>query len=75
MPPTTKPVVAHWKHSATPALFQGDLDQARSWWSELATVGRRAGETYYELIGHVGFVMALAYGGQHGCGAQVPRRD
>ena len=32
----------------------------------LATVGRRAGETYYELIGHVGFVMALAYGGQHG---------
>ena len=47
-------------------IFQGDLDQARSWWSELATVGRRAGETYYELIGHVGFVMALAYGGQHG---------
>jgi len=45
-------------------IFQGDLDQARSWWSELETVGRRAGETYYELIGHVGFVMALAYGSQ-----------
>jgi len=45
-------------------IFQGDLDQARSWWSELVTVGRRAGETYYELIGHVGFVMALAYGSQ-----------
>ena len=45
-------------------IFQGDLDQARSWWSELATVGRRAGETYYELISHVGFVMALAYGSQ-----------
>ncbi len=29
-------------------------------------MGRRAGETYYELIGHVGFVMALAYGAQHG---------
>ena len=45
-------------------IFQGDLDQAQSWWSELATVGRRAGETYYELISHVGFVMALAYGSQ-----------
>jgi hypothetical protein len=43
-------------------IFQGDLDQAHSWWSELATVGRRAAETYYELIGHVGFVLALAYG-------------
>jgi hypothetical protein len=45
-------------------IFQGDLDQARSWWSELVTVGRCAGETYYELIGHVGFVIALAYGSQ-----------
>jgi len=45
-------------------IFQGDLDQAHSWWSELATVGRRAAETYYELIGHVGFVLALAYGSQ-----------
>jgi hypothetical protein len=26
-------------------------------------VGRRAGETYYELIGHVGGAMSLAYGG------------
>ena len=27
-------------------------------------VGRRAGETYYELIGYVGVAMALAYGDQ-----------
>ena len=27
-------------------------------------MGRRAGETYYELIGNVGVVMSLAYGGQ-----------
>ena len=45
-------------------IFQGDLDQAHSWWSELVKVGRRSGETYYELIGHVGAVMSLAYGGQ-----------
>ena len=45
-------------------VFQGDLDQAHSWWSELARMGRRTGETYYELIGHVGVVMSLAYGAQ-----------
>ena len=45
-------------------IFQGDLDQAHRWWSELVEVGRRAGETYYELIGHVGGVMSLAYGAQ-----------
>ena len=45
-------------------LFQGDLDQAHSWWSELVKVGRRSGETYYELIGHIGGVMSLAYGAQ-----------
>ena len=45
-------------------IFQGDLDQAHRWWSELVKVGRRAGETYYELIGHVGGVMSLAYGAQ-----------
>jgi predicted ATPase len=45
-------------------IFQGDLDQAHSWWSELVKVGRRSGETYYELIGHVGGVMSLAYGAQ-----------
>ena len=44
-------------------LFLGDLEDAHKWWSELATVGRRAGETYYELIGHVGAAMSLAYGG------------
>ena len=27
-------------------IFQGDLDQAHSWWSELVKVGRRSGETY-----------------------------
>ena len=44
-------------------LFLGDLEQAVRWWSDLATVGRRAGEIYYELIGHVGGAMSLAYGG------------
>ncbi len=44
-------------------IFLGELDRARSWWSELVTVGRRAGETYYELIGYVGAAMSLAYGG------------
>ena len=47
-------------------LFQGDLDLARRWWSELIRVGQRAGETYYELIGHCGVAMSLSYGGQHG---------
>ena len=45
-------------------LFQGDLELAHNWWSELVKVGRRAGETYYELIGHVGAAMSLAYGDQ-----------
>lgn len=44
-------------------LFLGDLEQAVRWWSELVTVGARADETYYELIGHVGRAMSLAYGG------------
>ena len=43
-------------------LFQGELAAAHAWWSELVEVGRRAGDTYYELIGHVGAAMALAYG-------------
>ncbi len=45
-------------------LFLGELEQAHTWWSELAAVGLRAGVTYYELIGHVGTCMSLAYGGQ-----------
>ncbi len=52
-------------------LFLGDLEQALRWWSELATVGRLAGETYYELMGHVGGGMSLAYGGQK----DAARRD
>ena len=49
---------------ADSCLFQGDLDQAHSWWSELVKVGRRSGKTYYELIGHTGGVMSLAYRAQ-----------
>ena len=45
-------------------LFLGDLDDAHRWFAELMAVGRRAGETYYELIGNAGAAMALAYGGQ-----------
>jgi hypothetical protein len=44
-------------------IFQGNLEDARRWSSELVTVARRAGETYYEVIGHCGVVMSLAYGG------------
>jgi predicted ATPase/DNA-binding SARP family transcriptional activator len=44
-------------------LFQGDLEDARRWSSELVTVARRAGEIYYEVIGHCGVVMSLAYAG------------
>src|SRR6185295_10127204 len=47
------------------ALFQGDLEAARSWSSELVTVARRARETYYEAVGRYVVVMSLAYGGQH----------
>ena len=46
------------------ALFLGELDDAQRWYGELATTGQRAGETYYELIGHVGTGMAQAYAGQ-----------
>ena len=46
------------------ALFQGDLEAARSWSSELVTVARRARETYYEAVGRYVVVMSLAYGGQ-----------
>ena len=49
---------------ADSTLFQGDLERARSWSSELLTVARRAGDPYYEVIGHCGVVMSLAYGGQ-----------
>ena len=43
-------------------LFQGELASAHDSWTELVTVGRRAADTYYELIGYVGAAMALAYG-------------
>ena len=47
------------------ALFEGDLEGARSWSSQLVTVARRARETYYEGVGrYVVVVMSLAYGGQ-----------
>ena len=46
------------------SLFQGDLDAARSWGSELVTLAHRAHETYYEVIGHCGVVMSVAYAGQ-----------
>ena len=44
-------------------LFLGHLEQAVQWWADLATVGRRAGETYYEVMGDIGGAMSLAYGG------------
>jgi predicted ATPase/DNA-binding SARP family transcriptional activator len=47
------------------ALFQGDLEAARDWSSELVTVARRAREMYYEAVGSYVVVMSLAYGGQH----------
>ena len=47
------------------ALFQGDLEAARSWSSELVTVARRARDTYYEAVGRYVVVMSLAYGGKH----------
>jgi predicted ATPase/DNA-binding SARP family transcriptional activator len=45
------------------ALFLGDLGDADHWSSELVTVARRANELHYEVIGHCGVVMSLAYGG------------
>jgi predicted ATPase len=48
---------------ADATLFQGDLEDARRWSSELVTLARRGGEVYYEVIGHCGVVMSLAYGG------------
>ena len=48
------------------SMFLGDLESAVRWWSELVVVGRRAGETYYELMGYVGGAMSLAYGGKKG---------
>jgi len=60
------------------ALFQGDLEEARRWSSELVTVARRAGETYYEVVGHCDVVMSLAYGGDRDaarrCLDEVDRR-
>ena len=64
MLPTTKPVVAHCKHLGTHACFRATSIKPTGWWSELVKVGRRSGETYYELIGHTGGVMSLAYGAQ-----------
>jgi predicted ATPase len=47
------------------ALFQGDLDAARDWSTELVTVARRVRDKYYEAVGLYTMVMSLAYGGQH----------
>lgn len=59
-------------------LFLGKLDDGLDWWSELATVGERSGETYYELIGHVGAGMTMAYAGMKDAAreklAEVDRR-
>ena len=45
-------------------LFLGELEEGLRWWSELAEVGARSGEIYYEVLGHVGGAMSLAYGGR-----------
>jgi len=47
------------------ALFQGNLEGARDWSSQLVTVAVRAREKYYEAVGRYVVVMSLAYGGQH----------
>ncbi len=49
---------------ADSTIFQGDLEAARTWSSELVTVARRAHEVYYEAVGRYGMVVALAYGGE-----------
>ena len=46
------------------ALFQGDLEAARDWSSQLVTVAVRAREPYYEAVGRYVVAISLAYGGQ-----------
>ncbi|MGK2879394.1 MAG: ATP-binding protein [Mycobacterium sp.] len=53
------------------ALFVGNLEQALRWFSELGIVGRRAGETYYEIIGCVGAGLSLAYRGEKQAAREV----
>ena len=46
------------------ALFQGDLEAARDWSSQLVTVAVRAREPYDEAVGRYVVAISLAYGGQ-----------
>lgn len=46
------------------ALFQGDLETARDWSSQLVKVAIRAHEPYYEGVGRYVVAISLGYGGQ-----------